>query len=83
MTLGVFSALYDRVLRGALRLRAVTLLLAFGVFFVSVWSIRFLATELIPQLSEGEFFFEVKLPEPEKKKRPPANSSQPVPMSLV
>jgi HAE1 family hydrophobic/amphiphilic exporter-1 len=28
-----------------------------------VWAVRLLGTELIPQLSEGEFFFEVKLPE--------------------
>ncbi len=63
LTMGAFSRFYDRLLRSALRLRLVTLVLAFGLFFASLWSIRFLGTELIPQLSEGEFFFEVKLPE--------------------
>jgi HAE1 family hydrophobic/amphiphilic exporter-1 len=36
---------------------------AFGLFFASVAGIRLLGTELIPQLSEGEFYFEVKMPE--------------------
>lgn len=36
---------------------------AFGLFAMSAWAIRFLDTELIPELSEGEFYFEVKLPE--------------------
>jgi HAE1 family hydrophobic/amphiphilic exporter-1 len=63
MTLGWFSRLYDRLLGGAIRRSALTLLVAFGLFFASVWAIRLLGTELIPQLSEGEFFFEVNLPE--------------------
>ncbi len=63
LSLGWFSRLYDRLLKGALRLRWVTLVTAFGLFAVSLWSVRLLGTELIPQLSEGEFFFEVKLPE--------------------
>ena len=63
MTLGVLSRLYDRVLRAVLRWRFVTLLVAFALFFLSIWSVRFLGTELIPQLSEGEFFYEVNLPE--------------------
>ncbi len=63
MTLGAFSRLYDRLLRGALRRSALTLLVAFGLFGAAVWAVRGLDTELIPQLSEGEFFFEVNLPE--------------------
>ena len=62
-SLGWFSDLYDRLLRGALRLRWVTLVVAFGVFGLSLWAVGLLGTELIPQLAEGEFFFEVKLPE--------------------
>jgi HAE1 family hydrophobic/amphiphilic exporter-1 len=33
------------------------------LFFLSLWSVRFIGTELIPQLSEGEFYFEVNMPE--------------------
>jgi HAE1 family hydrophobic/amphiphilic exporter-1 len=63
LTLGRFSEGYDRLLRGALQHRAMTLVVAFGLFFASVAGIRLLGTELIPQLSEGEFYFEVKMPE--------------------
>ncbi len=62
-TLGWFSALYDRLLKGALRFKPLTLGIGFGLFFVAIWAVGLLGTELIPQLSEGEFFFEVKLPE--------------------
>ncbi|MCK9994684.1 MAG: efflux RND transporter permease subunit [Candidatus Krumholzibacteria bacterium] len=62
-TLGWFSALYDRLLKGALRFKPLTLGIGFGLFFVALWAVGLLGTELIPQLSEGEFFFEVKLPE--------------------
>jgi HAE1 family hydrophobic/amphiphilic exporter-1 len=63
VTLGWFSALYGRVLGAALRRKVLTVAVAFGMFVVSAWAIRFLDTELIPELSEGEFYFEVKLPE--------------------
>ncbi len=63
MTLGAFSRGYDRLLRGALCKAVLTLLLGFGLFFGSIYTVRYLGTELIPQLSEGEFFFEVKLAE--------------------
>ncbi|MCP4573917.1 MAG: efflux RND transporter permease subunit [bacterium] len=62
-TLGAFSGLYDRLLRGALARRWLTLAVGFTLFGASVWAVGLLGTELIPQLSEGEFFFEVKLPE--------------------
>lgn len=62
-TLGPLSRLYDSLVRGAIRARFVTLFIGFGLFAASVGAIRFLGTELIPQLTQGEFFFEVKLPE--------------------
>jgi hydrophobic/amphiphilic exporter-1 (mainly G- bacteria), HAE1 family len=63
MTLGGFSRFYDRLLGGALKRCALTLLISFALFAVSIFGVRFLGTELIPQMSEGEFFFEVNLPE--------------------
>lgn len=63
MTMGVFSRGYDRFVRGALRRRVATLAIACGLFFASLVGVRYLGTELIPQLSEGEFFFEATLPE--------------------
>jgi HAE1 family hydrophobic/amphiphilic exporter-1 len=63
MTMGAFSRVYDRLLGGALDRRWLTLAVAFALFGAAVWATGLLGTELIPQLSEGEFFFEVKLPE--------------------
>jgi HAE1 family hydrophobic/amphiphilic exporter-1 len=63
MTLGRFSRAYDRVVRTALRHRWITVTVAFALLFASVNAIRWLGTELMPPLSEGEFFYEVNLPE--------------------
>ncbi|MFO7655027.1 MAG: efflux RND transporter permease subunit [Candidatus Krumholzibacteriia bacterium] len=62
-TLGRLSRGYGRLLEAALRRRLITVALAFGLFGVSVHAARWLGTELIPPLTEGEFFFEVELPE--------------------
>ena len=63
LTLGWFSRLYDRLLQGVLYRPGLTLVIGFCLFFASLAGSRQLGTELIPQLSEGEFFFEVNLPE--------------------
>jgi HAE1 family hydrophobic/amphiphilic exporter-1 len=63
MTLGRFSKGYDRLVRGAIRRKWITLAVAFLLFFTALASLKWIGTELIPQLSEGEFFFEVKMPE--------------------
>jgi HAE1 family hydrophobic/amphiphilic exporter-1 len=63
MTLGWFSRWYDRFVRGALRHRWATLAIALVLFVTAVYSIRWIGTELIPPLSEGEFYFEVNMPE--------------------
>ena len=63
MTLGRFSRAYDRFVRGALRRRWATIVIGLVLFVAAIFSVRFIGTELIPQLSEGEFFFEVNLPE--------------------
>ncbi len=62
-TLGVISRLYGSLLHGALGRAWLTLVVGFGLFFASVWAVGFLGTELIPEMSEGEFYFEVNLPE--------------------
>ncbi len=62
-TLGWFSKLYDKLLSASMAAPILTLLLGFVLFFGSVYATRFLGTELIPRLNEGEFFFEVSLPE--------------------
>jgi len=62
-TLGVFGRFYDRVLRIALGRPTVTLGAAVTALVLAVLGIGSLETELIPEISEGEFFFEATLPE--------------------
>jgi len=62
-TLGRVSIGYDRFLQAALNQRWLTLVVAFVLFAGSIWAVGMLGSELIPQLTEGEFYFEVKLPE--------------------
>ncbi len=63
MTLGRFSEAFDVLLRASLRRRWLTLGIGFALFALSMAAVPLLQTELIPQLSEGEFFFEATLPE--------------------
>ncbi len=62
-TLGWFSRWYDGLVRRALARPWLTLLVGFLLFGAAVWSGRNLDTQLIPDLAEGEFFFEVTMPE--------------------
>ncbi len=62
-TMGAVSRGYDGLLRGALRARVVTLLIGFGLFAASIVALGRMGTELIPQLTQGEFFVEVNMPE--------------------
>jgi HAE1 family hydrophobic/amphiphilic exporter-1 len=62
-SLGVISRAYDRFLRGALRRRAATLGIAGALFVAALVAGRGIGRELIPAVTEGEFFFEVVLPE--------------------
>jgi HAE1 family hydrophobic/amphiphilic exporter-1 len=61
--LGRASGLYDALVRGAVRHRVLTVMLAILLFGASVVAGTRLKTELIPPLTSGEFFFELKLPE--------------------
>ncbi len=62
-SLGRFSLWYDGLVRGAIRRRWLTLGTAFALFVMALLSLRLLGTELIPQLTEGEFHWEVHMPE--------------------
>jgi len=63
LTLGRASRIYDRIVRGALARPKTTVAIAFALFAVSLVLIPRLGRELIPSLTEGEFFFEVDLPQ--------------------
>ncbi len=62
-TMGLVSRAYERLLRGALRLRWVTVGLAALIFAASLSLVSKLGQELLPALTEGEFYFEANLPE--------------------
>ena len=62
-TLGRLSRAYDRLVRAAVARRGVTLAIAFALFALAVLGARGLGTELVPPLTEGEFFIEVSMPE--------------------
>ena len=62
-SLGRFSSNYEKILRAALKFKWLCLSGAFAIFFLTLLLVPRLPTELIPQLSEGEFYFDVSLPE--------------------
>jgi HAE1 family hydrophobic/amphiphilic exporter-1 len=53
---------YPRFLQWSLIHRGAVLSVAFGLFLISLIMTRFLGVELIPQLSQGEFRIEFRLP---------------------
>lgn len=63
VTLGALSRAYDRVLRTAIRFRLAVVLFALALFAGALAVLPVLRMELIPRLSSGEFYFELKLPE--------------------
>ena len=62
-SLGLFSRGYGWFLQGALKFRWATAIIAFLIFGSSLFLVPNLDRELIPTLTEGEFYFEVHLPE--------------------
>jgi len=62
-SLGRVSVVYDRLLQAALRRSPLTLVAAAALFAGALLLVPRLETELIPAISEGEFFFEARLPE--------------------
>jgi len=63
MRLGRLSQVYDRLLRAALSRSWLTIIAAAVVFALAVAAAGRLNTSLIPEISEGEFYFEATLPE--------------------
>jgi HAE1 family hydrophobic/amphiphilic exporter-1 len=62
-TLGAFSRFYGHLLRGAIRMRWATLALGVVLFVLSLRVLPHLGAELVPQLDQGEYYFEVTMPE--------------------
>jgi HAE1 family hydrophobic/amphiphilic exporter-1 len=63
LTLGRVSRVYDRMVRRALGRPKTTVVVAFALFAVALVMVPRLGRELIPSLTEGEFFFEINLPQ--------------------
>ncbi len=63
LSLGRFSRFYDAFVRGAIARKKTTVAVALALFAASIAAIPLLGRELIPSLTEGEFFFEVTLPQ--------------------
>ena len=63
MTLGRFSRWYDGVVRNALRKPWATIGIATGLFALSLVLAPQLGTELIPEVEQSEYYFEVSMPE--------------------
>ncbi len=61
--LGLVSRFYNALLRAALGRKWVTILAAAVVFVIAVAGVSRLQTALIPDISQGEFYFEATLPE--------------------
>lgn len=54
---------YEILLRASLKMKWTSLLVAAGIFVASLQLVSQLDQELIPSMTEGEFFYEVTLPE--------------------
>jgi len=61
--LNAFYAAYPGILRSAVRHRFLVLFAVIGLFCLSLFQMSTLGVELIPPLSQGEFSFELQLPE--------------------
>ena len=62
-TLGVISRVYDGIAKKVLARPAACLGSAFALLALSLVLLSGIGTALIPQISEGEFYFEVNMPE--------------------
>ena len=62
-SLGWFSKAYETALKAALKIKWLTISSGFILLFFALQLLPQIPTSLIPQMSEGEFYFDVKLPE--------------------
>lgn len=62
-TLGWFSVGYEKLLRKALQFKWGVFATGFFILFLTMQLVPRIPTSLIPQMSEGEFYFDVSLPE--------------------
>ncbi|MCW8998100.1 MAG: efflux RND transporter permease subunit, partial [Kangiellaceae bacterium] len=62
-SMGFFSRGYEKLLVKALKLKWLTLAAGFVALGMSLQLLPSIPTSLIPQMSEGEFYFDVSLPE--------------------
>jgi len=62
-SLGWFSSVYENILNKALRFKWLTVSSGFLALFLALQLVPQIPTSLIPQMSEGEFYFDVSLPE--------------------
>lgn len=63
LSLGKISQVYDRFVRRALARPKTTVSIGWALFAASILCIPLIGRSLIPPLTEGEFFFEVNLPQ--------------------
>ena len=63
LSMGRFSRRYDAFVRRAIMYKKTTIAVALGLFAASIAALPLVGRELIPSLTEGEFFFEVSLPQ--------------------
>jgi len=63
LSLGRISQVYDRFVRRALARPKTTVSIGWALFAASILCIPLIGRSLIPPLTEGEFFFEVNLPQ--------------------
>lgn len=63
LSLGRISRRYDAFVRRAIARKKITVAVAVVLFAAAIAAIPLLGRELIPPLTEGEFFFEVSLPQ--------------------
>lgn len=63
LSLGKISQVYDRLVRRALARPKTTVSIGWALFAAAIFCVPLLGRSLIPALTEGEFFFEVNLPQ--------------------
>ncbi|HET6463509.1 MAG TPA: efflux RND transporter permease subunit, partial [Candidatus Krumholzibacteria bacterium] len=63
LSLGKISMVYDRLVRRALARPKTTVSIGWALFAAAIFCIPLIGRSLIPNLTEGEFFFEVNLPQ--------------------